>query len=563
MLEDQLVRISIEAVFEEAQACWQLPLWRPGRYEIQTFPQNIQDFKVLNTMGEELSWEKVSSHVWSVKGTPGDSYRIEYSYFANQLDAGGSYVLDDLIYINGINLFMYQTGKESDPCELNIHLPSGFAIGGNSYTDTKRTFINFHELVDAPFIASKALVDYTFDVDGLEFCISIYGGRLPDLSTFEKEMTALIKEQVQLFGRLPISTYTLWLIFTPYRFRHGVEHLDSTVITIGPDYSLWERDRYLSFLEICCHELFHVWNVKSFRPYELTPYDYAVPQYTKLHFVTEGCTTYFGCYLLYRAGLCTFEEWVNLLNEELVKFALSGGGDYISLTQASTDSWVNGYHSKGAPNRRISFYTKGHLVALLMDFYIRKYTGDQNKLEELMVALWNVVIKEGRGYTEEDFKAFLFGYAEGGFEQFYLDYIEGTTSLLPALGEFGNSLGMTLVAKPYPTVSESLLGIQVSGTSMGGVKIVNFLPQLKETYGLMRGDQIIAIGEQQVDKNWRELLLQWRGKPQVQVDFFRMGRIRRVAINVPASFKFFYPQFAFSVGPTERQLTTRKLWKES
>ena len=560
-LENQLVQVTVETVFSSPKECWRIPLWRPGRYEAQAFPQNIQDFCATDLNGNSLEWEKLSSHEWQVEGNPGQAYLIQYKYFANQLNAGGSYLQSDFLYINGINLFMYQEGKEGLPCELKLQLPEGFILGGNTLQGSSLSFRDYHHLVDTPFVASKNLTEHHFEVDSLKVCLSFYGGRVPNIEDFQQELTAIIEEQVRLFGDLPIESYTFWFVFTPYRYRHGVEHLDSTVIVFGTEYDMLDRSRYRSFLEICCHEFFHVWNVKAFRPRELNPYNYAKPQYSRLHYITEGITTYYGCFMLFRAGLCSFEEWVGMLNEELLSLALSGGGDYISLTEASFDSWVNGYHRKGAPNRRISFYTKGHLVALLLDYHLRSQSGYEVSLDNVLRDLWAYARQHQGKYVEEDFASLVKKHGLLDYDNFYRKYMRGVEKLTPALNEFAESIGLSMVGKPYPTISESLLGVRMKEESPKGAIIANFLPELTDTQGMMRGDEIIALGGMKVDKNWKELLIHFRGASEVELHIFRMGKLKVLQIAIPNTFEFFYYQFAQQVDPSEEQLRNRMKWR--
>ena len=51
---------------------------------------------------------------------------------------------------------------------------------------------------------------------------------------------------------------------------------------------------YTDFIGVASHELFHAWNVKTIRPVELMPCDYTTENYSRLGFVYEGVTTYYG-----------------------------------------------------------------------------------------------------------------------------------------------------------------------------------------------------------------------------------------------------------------------------
>lgn len=560
-LDEQLIHVAIEATFSTAESIWRIPLWRPGRYALQDYPQNIQDFEVEDVAGNPLEWERISMHEWRVLGQVGKSYKIQYKYFANQLDAGASYLQDDLIYVNGINLCMYEKGKEDQPCELSLHLPKDFVLGGNTLSTTSHPFKSYHALVDTPFLAAKQLDIYEFDVEGLKVNLTLAGGELPDLEQFQGELSLIIRNQLKIFGSIPTKVYTFWVILLPESFRHGVEHQDSTVIVMGPAHSFSRKLIYQSFLEICSHEFFHVWNVKAMRPKDLNPYDYSVAQYSKLHYITEGITTYYGFYTLLRTRICSFSDWLEMANHELKKFALSGGGAFISLTEASLNSWVNGYHLKGAPNRRISFYTKGHLVALLLDFLLRRASNHAVSMDKVLFELYEMSRKNGGAFKEEDFSGIISSLELIDYTAFYRQYISGIEDLTPLLEKFAQFIGLVLVAKPYPSVSESLLGVKVREEELRGrVVVENFLPMLTDTMGLMREDELVAFGGNKILGNWKDLLLSYRGVKGVSLHVFRMGKLRELTLDVPDAFQFSYVQFAMSLNPSSDQLENREKW---
>ena len=445
---------------------------------------------------------------------------------------------------------MFQKGKEDQVCERVLNLPEGFILGGNTLEFPKQRFNSFHELVDSPFIASRQLELHEFEVGDLRVNLSLAGGELPDIAEFKRELRLIIQNQRDIFGSIPISHYTFWLILLPDSFRHGVEHQDSTVIVMGPAHSFSRKLIYQSFLEICSHEFFHVWNVKAMRPKDLHPYDYSAPQYSRLHYLTEGITTYYGFFTLLRTRICTFSDWVEMVNYELMKFALSGGAEFISLSEASFNSWVNGYHVKGAPNRRISFYTKGHLVALLLDFLLRQASGHAISLDKVLYDLYELSRGKGGSYEEEDFSGILTDLNLLDYPAFYEQYIQGTADLTPLLERFGNFVGLSLLAKPYPSVSESLLGIKMKGSgSQGRVIVDNFLPSLVDASGLMRGDELVALGAQKISDNWKELLLNFRGEKNVPLHFFRLGQLKEIPLDIPDAFQYSYVQFAMSLRP--------------
>ena len=198
-------------------------------------------------------------------------------------------------------------------------------------------------------------------------------------------------------------TITFLYQLLPYKHYHGVEHQNSTVITLGPAELLMTEALYKEFLGVSCHELFHAWNIKSIRPAEMQPYDYSRENYFRTCYVAEGVTTYYGEYLLARAGVRTAAQYFEELNAVLRKHFDDRGRDNLSLADASMDLWLDGY-KPGVPDRKVSVYHKGALVALLLDLTLRRLSQHQRSLDDVMRRLYQEFGQTGIGYTEADYQ---------------------------------------------------------------------------------------------------------------------------------------------------------------
>src|SRR5690606_25406290 len=111
-----------------------------------------------------------------------------------------------------------------------------------------------------------------YTVQDIPFHIWIQGDCQPDFVRIIKEFTAFTIEQLELFGDFPVSDYHFLFQILPYKHYHGVEHGNSTVITLGPSEILMAPLLYKELLGVSSHELFHTWNIKKIRPKEMLPY---------------------------------------------------------------------------------------------------------------------------------------------------------------------------------------------------------------------------------------------------------------------------------------------------
>ncbi|MDX5347227.1 MAG: M61 family peptidase, partial [Hymenobacteraceae bacterium] len=80
----------------------QLPAWRPGRYELQNFAQKIKKLQAFNEQGQELQVQKTTKDRWQVSCAGAKAIDVTYTFYARQMDAGGSWLDDEQLYLNGV-----------------------------------------------------------------------------------------------------------------------------------------------------------------------------------------------------------------------------------------------------------------------------------------------------------------------------------------------------------------------------------------------------------------------------------------------------------------------------
>ena len=109
----------------------------------------------------------------------------------------------------------------------------------------------------------------------------------------------IVDSSLAIFGKLPYKDYTFLVKVQPQTGSGGVEHLNSTRITVGEN-DFVNQTPYRRFLFVAAHEYFHLWNVKRIRPAVLGPFDYTHEVNTHLLWAAEGLTSYYANLLLLR-----------------------------------------------------------------------------------------------------------------------------------------------------------------------------------------------------------------------------------------------------------------------
>lgn len=560
--QEHIITVHCQFTTPENQAILGLPFWRPGRYAAQSFARNIGDLNATDASGQAVTIERISKLQWQIDAVAGTEIHLQYTYYTHQLDAGGSYYDQKLIYINGITLFLYLKDHLDQACSLSLDIPEEYEVAGGMYGQEQPfQFEDYHQLVDSPFFAAPDLQKRQFNVSGVEVFLWFMGDCQPDLDRMERDIRAYSEAQIAFFGSCPVDTYHYLFYLLPYRYRHGVEHYNSTVIVMGPGYKLMEREMYRSFLEISSHEFFHTWNVKALRPSDLYPYRYDGEVYSRLHYVTEGITTYYGDLMLWKSGVWGAQQWMDSINGELRTFYQMGGREAISLAKASFESWINGYDDSGMPNRRISFYTKGYLVAMLLDFDLRRRTQGRVSLDLVMQIMYDRIRSEGRGYTREDYQGIIEELSGASYEDFFADYIEGTRSLEGMLSDMGEYYGLQMRHMPIGSPAQSFWGLKTKASDTGVLveKILPHSPLIEA--GLHPGDQIISINGTKIDGDFEELLAYHWPKGEVVLHYFKMKQLQEVKLGCPMQPQYTVPQFWLVANQEDPQQARFQAWR--
>lgn len=72
----------------------QLPAWRPGRYELGNFSKNVRNLRAYDSTLKELKVAKNTKDCWSIASEGTAPVIVRYDYFANELNAGSTFVDD-------------------------------------------------------------------------------------------------------------------------------------------------------------------------------------------------------------------------------------------------------------------------------------------------------------------------------------------------------------------------------------------------------------------------------------------------------------------------------------
>ena len=245
---------------------------------------------------QPLPWAKVQRNTWQVATQGAEVLVVEYDYYARQLDSGACYADAAQVYLNPVNCCMFVPELMHLPCHVEFDLDASYIVGCSMEALGPHSFKakDWEELADSPVIASPTLQHAQTRIAGIPFHFWIQGLHNLDVPRFVADTEKYAALEIATMGGMPSDRYHFLFQFVNQRQYHGVEHLHNTVITLGPGFNMDAPASYADLLGVSCHELFHVWNIKTIRPEGMLPYDYTKENYSTLGYVYEGVTTYYG-----------------------------------------------------------------------------------------------------------------------------------------------------------------------------------------------------------------------------------------------------------------------------
>ncbi len=537
----------------------QLPSWRPGRYELGNFAKNILHFSVKNESGNELKYEKITKDLWKVVVNTKTKLIVEYVYYAAELNAGSTYVNDAQLYVNPVNCCMYNPLRINEEINLKVDVQKNYtvAIGLNVIGEKTFKADDFHELADSPFIASPTIKQLSFEVMNLKTHLWFQGECKPELKTIEKDFTAFMKKQLEIFGDCPTKEYHFLVQMVPYLNYHGVEHKRSTVIALGPGYGLNDF-RYDEFLGVCCHEFYHVWNIKTIRPVEMFPYDYTKENYFITGFVAEGVTTYMGDYLLWQSGVFNTDQYFNELNGQIHKHADNFGRFNLSVAESGFDNWLDGY-VPGVPDRKTSIYVEGCLLALMTDFLIMDATNCTKSLHDVMRVLYNDFYKKNKGYTYDDYVKIVNDIAKKDLSFLFENFAKKNVDYMSLLNEVLQLGGLFIEDVPSSHNSETIFGFKIHDAHDKSY-VTAVYPSAPAYETLLINDAILSVNGFKVHDNANRWINYFKGD-EIVLDIVREHEIKKVKLQ--KGDKEYYKNYHLRKleNSTEKQKKVFEFWK--
>jgi predicted metalloprotease with PDZ domain len=534
---------------------FQLSAWRPGRYELADFAQNIQKWGVFDENNNPLPFKKITKDLWEVETKNAMEITIVYNFYANQLDAGACYLDEHQLYLNPVHCMFYIVGRMLEEYNIKLDIPKNYKIASSIKQEENTLTIKGYELLsESPIICSDTLQHETYDVDGITFHLWFQGACKPDWKKLKKDFTAFTQSQIKHFGGFPVDEYHYFFQITPYRSYHGVEHTKNTVLLLGPGDEIMDK-RYEDLLGVCSHELYHTWNIKAIRPVEMYPYDYTKENYFRTGFVAEGVTTYMGDMMLYNSEVFNWKEFVKTQNQNLERHLTNYGRFNLSVADSGFDNWLDGY-KLGAPDRKTSIYPDAALCMLMVDMEIIRNADGKNSLHSVMKELYEGFALKEKGYSEDDFRNICVKFGGLKVAEIFENHIYGTQDYISTLKTSLEVVGLELKEKKNPNLSAQYFGF-VAAKENEKIIIKKVEPNsIADKNGIAPEDEITKVNGKKIEGKLSDILKECKN----EATFTIKKKFSEKAISLAIGNYYCLLELVKKEDATDEQLTFRKIW---
>jgi predicted metalloprotease with PDZ domain len=379
------------------------PKWIPGTHG-PIGPISEQAGLRVSAGSEPLSWKRddVDTYAFTVT-VPEGAKSVEVTFDLVLQPAGtGSWLGTTLTtastkiaILNWNELLVYPKSEKALglPFAASVTLPVGWKFGTALTTDkAQQSHISFatvslEELIDSPLLCGEHFKEVPIGpVDGPKHrvvlaCDSAAGLEIPQ--DLKDQWGRLVVEAGKLFGTRHYRAYTFLVALSDQTGFFAVEHHECSDNRM-PEKALVTPSMRAAVAALMPHEYTHSWNGKFRRPGEMIVPDFQQPQKTRLLWVYEGLTNYYGWVLATRAGLWSADDARASLAMQADRMSTSRGRTWRPLDDTAVANFVILPAPQGwtSYRRSLDYYDEGTLIWLEADVLIRQKTKGEKSLDD-------------------------------------------------------------------------------------------------------------------------------------------------------------------------------------
>lgn len=571
------VRAEIAANQGEAQL-FRLPSWLRGSYLVRDFAKHVVALSAARG-GEPAAIERLDKRSFRVAAGSG-ALSLDYSVYAADESVRKAWLDTRRGFFNGSSLFYCPQGCENGGFEVVIERPADPACASWKVATTLPAVDvdadgyglyradTYEALIDHPVELGR-FERLDFDVDGVPHALVLSGRYELDRERVVADLAKICHVEREMFGQQPQMAQYLFLTNVVGAGYGGLEHKTSTALICSrgdlprPGAALTRE--YRTFLGLCSHEYFHLWNVKRITAQAFIDSDLGAEAYTRDLWHYEGVTSYYDDLFLLRAGIIDVPSYLDVLAESATRLQRTPARGVQTLADASFETWIKYYQpDENSANASTNYYVKGALVALCLDLQLRLRSAVT--LDDVLRTLWQRYGAQNLGVPEGGLENLAQEISGLDLREFF-DRALRSTAELP-LAEMLAAFGIHAQLRAQHSLIDE--GGRSGGKSVGawaGLKLRagdTVVAQVlsgspAQRAGLSAGDQLLALDGLKLNaNNWHKRLEQTEPGRELTLHYFRGDELMSTTITLQAP-----PQdtWTFTLAEAEGDIMTRrKAW---
>ena len=406
----------------------QMPAWN-ALYEIRDFASHVREVTAANESGP-LPIEKLDKQTWRVSGS--GTITISYDTFWDEPGPFSSQLNSEHAFINPAMILMYVPSHRTEEVRIAFgEVPDSWQVAyariWGSFQSSQAVGVGrangfYDQVADNPYEIGRGewsdLIGKWQAGEPVPAISLVVHGAIGHSEQFKSRLRAICEYESKLMGGTPFLRYLFIFHIGENVGGGGMEHANGTAIAARNEEGA---------LEIAAHEFFHLWNVKRIRPASLEPVDYTKEQYSKSLWFAEGVTSTYESYTLLRTGIWPKAHFYQNLGKQISEIEASPANKWQSAEQSSLDTWFEKYPIYNQPDHSVSYYTKGEVIGVLLDLWIREQTNNTRSLDDMMRAMNEQFGKTGKPYRDrEDLERVCSETAKSSCKEFFDSYVSGT-----------------------------------------------------------------------------------------------------------------------------------------
>ncbi|GGQ22106.1 M61 family metallopeptidase [Shewanella litoralis] len=511
---------------ESTQLTVNLPVWRTGRYQVLPVADGVRLFEATDSKGKVLPWQRTASGEWTISLTQPTAVKVTYQLHANELADRLRHIDESHAYLDASGVLMYSPEFRQEPVTVDMKVPKGWkSFSGMEKGRGSHSFkaANYDVLADSP-IETGINQDFSFEADGREYEVVFWGEGNYDTEQILTDLRKISGQASMIWDDYPFERY-VYMVHATSGARGATEHLNSTVIQL-PRFNFREREDYLRFISTASHEFIHTWNVKSYRPQGLVPYDYQSENMSDLLWVAEGSTSYFQNQLLLRAGVITAKEFFDDLSLRIVLNEHNPGRDTQSVAEASLGQWSSTWGDY-AINHSVNIYSEGYLASMALDFSVIQDSELAHSYRDVHKALYQD-FKIPMGYNVADVQNILTTLTGKDYQPWWQKFVNQPFSL-----EFDTLLAQAGLVTTYGDKPKTQVDTGIGLSGLHGDLVLATVAKNSPAWkaGLTAGDELLAVNDLKVTADaFAKRFDDFKPGDKVKLTVFSNDRLKEVSM---------------------------------